>query len=472
MKIILTLVGLLIHNLLFSSTAFQSEYVLTIDKENPYKVNVKVKFETKVDTLSMHPACQNYDYPKGWSTFVSPKSNNLTFIEKTKWMASNKKEIMYEVDLSFVSEQWEVGNEQAGIYIDNSIFVVTRALFLTSTSHEKFKVTFNLPDEYSIIAPWTSIGENVFLVDSKEELNNNTIVWGMVKSEKIIINGFNLEFVLLGYEQEVSEMVRETFHSILKEYLEIFPETPKSNYLITVFPYEQNDGEAYATSNAFTLKLKPTNQNKMIWANQFAHELFHFWNGRMINGPERNKRQWFSEGYTEYFANLTLVRAGVISENEFYRLIEKTIGLYFFYKNRQYPKVSLMEAGSKKGKYRFGVYNGGWCSAFVMDMIIREKTSERTLADFINQLFIKYGLGNHDYVFEDLEREFNKFLESEDNSFFRKYITGIEKLPVESFLNKIGIVLDYTSYEGTAFLFNNEASDYSQIKLRNKWLKN
>lgn len=468
-QLILTIIAFFVVSILNAQN--YTEYFLTINKKEPYKVTVVVHFSEKIDTLSIHPACPNYDYPHGWSTFIKPISKNLTYIGDSKWHVTNKKKIIYEVDLSFVNKIWEVGNEQAGIYLGNSMFIVTRALFLIPSNHNEFKVTFDLPKEYSIAAPWTSISENSFLVNSLKELNNNTLVWGELKRESIKVNNFNLQFVLLGYEQSVRDIVRETFSAILKEYLEIFPNTPKSNYLITLFPFEQNDGEAYESSNAFTLKLPPTEQNKIIWVNQFAHELFHFWNGRMINGPERSKRQWFSEGFTEYFANLTLIRSGVINENQFYRLIEKTIGLYFYYINRQYPDVSLELAGSKKSKYRFGVYNGGWCAAFVMDMMIREKFPNKSLDDFMSTLFTKYGLTGEPYTLEDLVREFNRFIEAENDIYFKKYIYGLEVLPVEEYFKKMGISLDYTYYEGIAFLFDIVNSEKRQLLLKNQWLK-
>lgn len=470
-KIVLLITSILIHSIVFCNPTTQSEYYITIHKTNPFKVTIKTKLDITADTLFINPVCPSYDYPQGWSTFINPLSEGLTFIGNSTWKASNNREIAYEVDLSFVKEKWEAGNEQAGTYIDSSIFVVTRALFLTSDIDEQFKVTFNLPEGYTISTPWTQIGENIYQVNSLEDLTNNTLVWGRFNPETVCLENFKLELALLGYGQNIHEIVGKTFQAILKKYLGIFPTTPESNYLITVFPSEQNDGEAYATSNAFTLNSPPTIQNKVIWANQFAHELFHYWNGRMINGPERSKRQWFSEGFTEYFANLSLVQTGIISEDQFYRLTEKTIGLYFYFRNSQYPEVSLLVAGSDKSKYRFGVYNGGWCTAFVMDMMIREKYPDKSLQNFMNVLFTKYGLNDEEYIYEDLKREFNDFINIPNNDFFEKYISGIDVLPVERYLNKMGIILDYTSYEGTAFLFNNPKSSKDQLMIKDQWLK-
>jgi len=463
---------LIVLLLLLNSANAQNltEYILKIDSEQPYRVSVKVKFAKEVDTLSIHPSCPNYDYPRGWSTFITPLSKDLKFLANSMWQVDNQNGTSYEVDLSFVKEKWDVGNEQAGIYINESMLVVTRALFLTNDMDEKFKVTFDIPHDYSVAAPWTSLGENQFLVNSVQELTDNILVWGKQATQIIEVGDFNLQIVLLGYDKKVDELVKKTFFSVLSEYVNIFPQTPKSNYLIAAFPAAQNDGEAYTTSNAFTLKSPISDQTKVIWANQFAHELFHFWNGKMINGPERNKRQWFSEGFTEYFANLTLARTGIISEDEFFRLIEKTIGLYFYFKDRQFSDVSLADAGVKKSKYRFGVYNGGWCAAFVMDMMIREKFSDKSLEDYMNKLFVKFGITQENYVLNDLEKEFDVFF-GDDNKFFDRYILGLEPLPIQEYMNKLGVIIDYTSYEATAFLFIGANQDEEKIRFRNKWLK-
>ena len=447
-----------------------AEYILTIDKSDPYKVLVKAEFNTEIDSLYIHPFCPNYDYPDGWATFIKSSNDDLDYIGNSTWLIKNKKRVEYVVDLSFVKEKWDAGNEQAGVFIDSSMFTVTRALFLFPDKGGKYRVTFELPNNYSVTTPWESLGNTSFFVDTKEELNNNTVVWGTHETKTIQKDNFILNFVLLDVEKHAGKMVDDVFTKVLNSYLEIFPRTPISTYLITVFYASQNDGEAYASSNAFTLKTSLSDQNKTVWANQFAHELFHFWNGRMINGPVRSKRQWFSEGFTEYFANLTLSRTNIITEEEFYRLTEKTIGLHYYFRNVQYPDVSLVMAGAEKSKYRFGVYNGGWSAAFVLDMIIREKYPDKTLSDFMNILFERYGLTGEDYVYEDLEKEFGKFIRDNNNSFFASYINGVEMLPIDVYLRKMGIIIDYTSYKGTGYLYNDQNASNEEIKLKKQWL--
>ncbi len=447
-----------------------TNYQIVINQADPFKIKVKAIFPLAIDTLYIHSSCPNYDYPEGWSTFIKPQSANLKFLGNSKWIAQGK-EISYEVDLSFVKKNWDVGNEQAGLYIDQSMFVATRALFLSPPSDQKFEVKFDLPKDFVVTTPWTSLGSNRFLVSSRQELMNNTVVWGLRGPETIKEGNFKLNFILLGYDKKISNRVRKTFKAVLKEYLELFPQTPNSNYLITVFPFEQNDGEAYESSNAFSLKSPISDDNKIIWANLFAHELFHFWNGKMINTADSEETEWFSEGFTEYYSNLALIRSKVLSETAFYRTIEKTIGLYYYFKNSQYRKLSIMEAGTGDSYYRFGVYNGGWCAAFVMDMMIREKLAGKSLDDFMHFLFEKYALPGKICGLNELKVAFQEFMGSDTGDYFGKYISGAELLPLESYFQSMGISLDYTDYEGTAFLFSKPGASAVQREKQGRWMK-
>ncbi len=67
------------------SSSVTSEYIITVHKQNPLKLFVEAKLETKGDTLYMNPNCPNYDYPEGWSTFIK----NLSI------SSSNRKTIQY-----------------------------------------------------------------------------------------------------------------------------------------------------------------------------------------------------------------------------------------------------------------------------------------------------------------------------------------------------------------------------------------
>ena len=75
------------------------------------------------------------------------------------------------------------------------------------------------------------------------------------------------------------------------------------------------------------LKNKLEENNKIIWANYMAHELFHYWNSDLMKAANYSDRQWFSEGTAEYYANLTTVRVGIIDENLFRSKMAKGVSI-------------------------------------------------------------------------------------------------------------------------------------------------
>jgi len=186
---------------------------------------------------------------------------------------------------------------------------------------------------------------------------------------------FQFTIALLGAAKEDSELFTTTLSMITKAYVDIFSQTPPTTYLITMFYNEIDDGESFFESFAFTLKNPIDQTNKIIWANQMAHELFHYWNSDLIRAKSRSERQWFSEGTAEYYANMTLVRQGIIPESIFLSKVEKILGLYQNYRGWRETETSILEAGNKKGLHRFLVYNGGWAVAMALDVEIMENTN-------------------------------------------------------------------------------------------------
>jgi len=104
--------------------------------------------------------------------------------------------------------------------------------------------------------------------------------------------------------QKVIGFVREFWHD------DNFP-----NFLITLKPYDQEHGssDGSAFTNAFWMYMS----NKDPFSTQLtqlSHEAFHAWNvKRMGVAPEgKSDIEWFHEGFTEYYAQLLVYRAGLM----------------------------------------------------------------------------------------------------------------------------------------------------------------
>ncbi|HEY5838402.1 MAG TPA: hypothetical protein VIT19_05145, partial [Pyrinomonadaceae bacterium] len=274
--------------------------------------------------------------PAGWATFIrhfevrDDSDRQLVFVSKPNgvWELSDgfngTVRLKYQVDLSFAKEKWPYGNEQAALFEGGALFLVSKALFVVSDAPGKRQVVFEAPGSWKISTPWFALNGNprTFVAEDNNDLINNSLVLG--KHFEYVFNEGRFTFVLalLGRSGQSSGLIAATLQQVVRNYVGIFDKTPQSKYLMTVFYAEAVDAEAYAKSAAFSERDPITKHNLIRWGNTLAHELFHAWNGHAIRGVDYATSQWFSEGFTEYFANLALVQERLISKDLFIRKIE------------------------------------------------------------------------------------------------------------------------------------------------------
>jgi hypothetical protein len=103
-----------------------------------------------------------------------------------------------------------------------------------------------------------------------------------------------------------------------------------TRYLVTLLAGKEDDAEAFATSFAATFAPPLDEHGRVAWANTIAHEIFHFWCGHMVHGVG-TELEWLQEGFTEYYANIGLVRAGAFSPADFLDHVEHNLGHYVYF---------------------------------------------------------------------------------------------------------------------------------------------
>lgn len=461
-------------------TASDAVYRVTIKESTPKVAFVEVQMPVADGHIFMNPFGAD-DQPNGWGTFVEgleirdTKGTMLTAVTEpnASWRIADKYsgvvKLSYKVNLSFVYENWSAGNEQAGRYQDKSLFLVARPLFIVSTVDGKKQITFDLPAGWKVASPWLQVANSrsTFEAANQTDLLSNTMVLGEFTEHRFKKGPVDFTLALPGKMGEASNMIVPTLDKVLTAYTKLFDKTPKTKYLMTFFYDVQDDGEAYSRSAAFTSRDKVERNGLIIWGNFLAHEFFHFWNGQQMRGEPRETREWFNEGFSEYFANLTLVREGLISEELFIKKMEKHIALYMYFKaGAPFQGTSIKQSGTRKSFNRPGVYNGGWAVAFGLDQLIREKTNgQKRIDDFIRKMYEKYGA--KPYRYENIVETASEVAGSDTADFFNKYVEGAELLPVSSYLNKLGVEMYDKGYAGEVYLFKSKVVKPSERKL---WL--
>jgi predicted metalloprotease with PDZ domain len=197
-----------------------------------------------------------------------------------------------------------------------------------------------------------------------------------------------------------------------------------------------------------------------------SHEYFHTWNVKRIKPAvfapydlqveNYTPLLWLFEGFTSYYDDLMLVRAGIIKESTYFKLLGKTIGSVLRGSGRLKQSVadSSFDAWSKY--YRqdenspnaiISYYSKGSLIALAFDLTIRAKTGgARTLDDIMRALWERYGRDFYPTIGRgvtesEVEALFDEVSGLKLRSLFDKFVRGTDDLPLAKLFAPFGIKL-------------------------------
>ena len=428
----------------------------------------KASVTASIDVGGVYLSMRNggNDLPNGFATFVTINSvldTNGQSVEfqrdsSSRWRlgrALSRATIQYDIDFKFAREAWPSGNEQAAQWEGGALYTVTKPLFIIGSVDHPATVSFTLLAGWQVATPWKSSpgNANQFDVADERSLTDNSIVLGRFAKEVLSAGPFTFTLATFGKTVGSARLMAGVLDKVAKEYVRIFPSTAPTSYLMTVFSGSENDGEAFAQSFAFRTGDVPAQSNGIMWATTLAHELFHFWNGHLLRGADPVAASWFSEGVTEYYANRTLLRTGALSPCAFLTKAENMAGLYVYFRTQpMFDSVTLAQAGTRRTRYRFGVYNGGWATAFALDREIAAATSGRaSLDDVMRELFRRHGNSTTPYAVDEIFAIASQVAGKPMQPFLAKYVEGMEVIPMKQLFQSIGIDADFISYTGEGY---------------------
>jgi predicted metalloprotease with PDZ domain len=194
-----------------------------------------------------------------------------------------------------------------------------------------------------------------------------------------------------------------------------------------------------------------------------AHEFFHAWNVKRLRprplGPFDYGREaytpslWISEGLTSYYGELSLVRAGLISPQEYLNTIARLVTRFEQEPGR--AERSIAETswdtwfhGPHMGERNlantwYSYYNGGQILGHLLDFTIRHDTGDRrSLDDWMRLLYQRDALPKPGFEPEDAVRAASEVAGTDLSDFFRRYVDGKAPLPYESCFGYAGIQVD------------------------------
>ncbi|WP_273163205.1 M61 family metallopeptidase [Massilia timonae] len=197
-----------------------------------------------------------------------------------------------------------------------------------------------------------------------------------------------------------------------------------------------------------------------------SHEYFHTWNVKRIKpaafapydlqAENYTPLLWLFEGFTSYYDDLMLVRAGIIGEATYFKLQAKIIGGVLRGSGRLKQSVadSSFDAWSKY--YRqdenspnaiISYYTKGSLIALAFDLTIRAKTGGvKSLDDIMLALWERYGRdfyhgAGRGVTEQEVEALFDEISGLKLKNMFERYVRGTEDLPLAKLYAPLGVKL-------------------------------
>lgn len=127
------------------------------------------------------------------------------------------------------------------------------------------------------------------------------------------------------------EQISQTIQTIIREERDFWNDNDFPFYLITIVPIEgDNDQGGTGRVNSYALFLSEDRVIDYRMKRLLAHETFHCWLGEKITFSEPEALlYWFHEGFCDYYARLLLLRAQLISFDEYIAEFNKVLEQYF-----------------------------------------------------------------------------------------------------------------------------------------------
>jgi predicted metalloprotease with PDZ domain len=342
---------------------------------------------------------------------------------------------------------------------DFTFFNGTNLFFFPDDGDLSFEsiVTFHTDDDWSVATGLTPLSSREYTARSYHELVDNPTFVGSFDLDSLEIGGrwYRLATYPAGSMAGASRSTLwDQIESMMPPMEAVVDHVPWEHYTtLLVFDQEFGGGSALEHSNSHLGIYHPGFLGTPVLALITAHEIFHAWNVKRIRPadlwPYEYGRQmptellWISEGVTDYYADLALVRGDIVAPDYFYQTTVDKIDEVL-----NSPPVALEDAslsawiGPRDGTSGI-YYPKGSLAGLMLDILIRDASDNRaSLDDVIKALYEDAYLAGRGFTEDDWWAAVGEAAGGRSfQDFHDAYVDGREPYPWDELLPLAGLRL-------------------------------
>jgi predicted metalloprotease with PDZ domain len=465
-----------------SLSIYCQEINYTLSIENPHrnyfhlKISYNVQDENYVDFVM--PAWTPGSYViQDWSKNVIDvrAENNLHSvlncykIDKQTWrVEANQSDVIkfsYKVYAYSINNPYHAHIGKDFAYFNGAVIF----MYIKGKKDIPYNLKFIYPNEWEIhTSLQTKLNKDIYQAKNFDEFIDCPSFLGKLHKLTFDVHGKEHYVVFNGWFDINENQIIDDLTKMIKWFYDVFGELPYKHYTFFLRVSSSGGGgieHLYSNVSSVTPQSLKGDIDDGAYYNKLlmleSHEFFHLYNVKRIRptglGPfdytdeTYTKMLWVSEGFTSYYTHRPLLKAGVLDEN---KILESWSTLV----NRLHNNVALnlkpvsqysFDAWLRSDipDYSFRTYyTKGALIALLFDIEMRLQSDHKKNMDgFFNFLYHNVYKQNKTFdleLFYDYLTEYSKVNFSD---FFSSYVSGINKLPLADYLNKIGLDLKVVS---------------------------
>lgn len=273
-------------------------------------------------------------------------------------------------------------------------------------------------------------------------------------------------------DSEVDQALVEGVQKICQEQKAVFGSFPFEAYhfIYRLLPYNFRHAVEHANSSCYALPASVTRSVKAAQSGVLgitSHEFWHVWNVKRIRPealfpydyaePQYTRLHWFTEGVTDYYSQLTLVRTGLIDEANFLGRIARNIqNLENSYATRVVsPAAASFDSWLATSPYahpnhQVSYYGLGARLGVLLDLKLQaDSEGAYSLDDVFRWLYQTYFLASKGVPEDGVQRGLESLTGTSWESFFQTYVHQPSTMDYQGFLSPFGLILEDTEDEAS-----------------------
>jgi predicted metalloprotease with PDZ domain len=307
--------------------------------------------------------------------------------------------------------------------------------------------------------------KNTFRAENFDILYDSPVEVSNFKTISFEVKGVPHRILIDGDGNYDPERMRSDVQKIVATEVEMMREIPYHDYTFILHLRSVGGGGLeHLNSTAlgyprFSFKPEKRYQNFLTLV---SHEFFHLWNVKRIRpdslGPFDYTKEnytrllWVAEGITSYYEALFVLRAGLMSENEFLNAVARQIEQLQHTPGRLVMSAEEASYDAWIKGYRpdensinssVDYYNKGAVVGLLLDLEIRNRShNSKSLDDVMRYLYDEFYKKGRNYTPEDFQRACELIAGTSLDPFFAKYVRGRDELNYDEALAVAGLKLD------------------------------